>query len=150
MPYLNVGEVESALLGLAATYPAICELVTLPNLSIEGRSSHAVRVGRFGGTDRDAVLLTGAVHAREWGGSEICVNVATDLCEAYTAGTGLGYGGRYFTSAEVRAIVDGLNLIVFADVNPDGRHFSQTTDALWRETGTRPKAAAQPVASASI
>ena len=132
MPYLNVTEVESALLGLAAMYPAICELVTLPNLTIEGRSCHAVRIGRFGATDRDAVLLTGAVHAREWGGSEICVNVATDLCEAYTAGTGLGYGGKYFTSAEVRAIVAGLNLIVFADVNPDGRHFSQTTDALWR------------------
>src|SRR4051812_13961354 len=111
MPYMNVIEVESALIGLAAAYPALCELVTLPNLSVEGRTCHAVRVGKFGAPDRDTVLLTGAVHAREWGGSEICINVATDLCEAYSGGTGLGYGGKYFSVAEVRAIVEGLNVL---------------------------------------
>ena len=132
MSYLNVNEVESALTGLAAAYPAICELIVLPNLTIEGRTCHAVRIGKYAISDRDAVLVTGAVHAREWGGAEICVNVATDLCEAYTAGTGLGYGGKYLTSAEIRAIVEGVNLFVFADVNPDGRNFSQTADALWR------------------
>jgi murein tripeptide amidase MpaA len=132
MPYMNVTEVESALIGLAAAYPALCELVTLPNLSVEGRTCHAVRVGKFGASDRDTVLLTGAVHAREWGGSEICINVATDLCEAYTGGTGLGYGGKHFSVAEVRGIVEGLNVLVFADVNPDGRNFSQTMEALWR------------------
>ena len=132
MSYLNVIEVESALTGLVASYPSICELIVLPHLTIEGRTCHAVRIGKYTASDRDAVLLTGAVHAREWGGAEICVNVATDLCEAYTVGTGLGYGGKYFTSAEVRAIVEGINLLVFADVNPDGRNFSQTTEALWR------------------
>ncbi|MGH9194307.1 MAG: M14 family zinc carboxypeptidase, partial [Acidimicrobiia bacterium] len=132
MSYFNVNEVESALTGLAAAYPSICELIFLPNLTIEGRTCHAVRIGKYAASDRDAVLLTGVVHAREWGGAEICVNVATDLCEAYTAGTGLGYGGKYLTSAEVRALIEGVNLVVFADVNPDGRHFSQTTEVLWR------------------
>jgi murein tripeptide amidase MpaA len=132
MAYFNVAEVESALTALATSYPSICELITLPNQTVEGRTCHAVRVGAFPLGDERALLLTGAVHAREWGGSEICVNVVTDLCEAYTAGTGLGYGGKYFSSAEVKAIVDGLNLIVFADVNPDGRNFSQTSEALWR------------------
>ncbi len=132
MPYMNVTEVESALTGLAAAYPAVCELITLPHDSIEGRTIHAVRVGANGASARDAVLVTGAVHAREWGGSEICVNIATDLCEAYTAGTGLGYGGKHFTVAQVKAIVEGLNLIVCADVNPDGRDFSQSSEALWR------------------
>ncbi len=132
MAYLNITEVESALSALAAAYPSLCELITLPNNSIEGRACHAVRIGAFPAADRDAVLLTGAVHAREWGGSEICVNVASDLCEAYTNSTGLGYGGKYFTVAQVKAIVEGLNLIVFADVNPDGRNFSQQDEALWR------------------
>ena len=132
MPYMNVTEVESALTGLATAYPSICELITLPHNSIEGRTIHAVRVGANGAAARDAVLITGAVHAREWGGSEICVNVATDLCEAYTAATGLTYGGKHFTVAQVKAIVEGLNLIICADVNPDGRDFSQNTDALWR------------------
>ncbi|MEX2264197.1 MAG: M14 family zinc carboxypeptidase [Bryobacteraceae bacterium] len=132
MPYLNVDEVESALIALAGDFPAICELIVLPNPSVEERTCHAVRIGKAASTDRDAVLLTGAVHAREWGGCEICVNVAADLCEAYTNSTGLGYGGKSFTHDEVKAIVEGLNLIIFADVNPDGRHFSQTSEALWR------------------
>src|SRR3954466_7241788 len=119
MSYLNITEVESALVGLASTYPSICELITLPNASIEGRTSHAVRIGTAPTTSRDGVLLTGGVHAREWGSSEICVSLAADLCEAFTNHTGLAYGGRSFTSAEVQALVEGLNWFVFADVNPD-------------------------------
>jgi murein tripeptide amidase MpaA len=132
VPYFNVNEVESALLGLQSAYPSICQLIVLPNTSIEGRTCRAVRIGSADAGDRDAVLLTGAVHAREWGGAEICVNVAADLCEAYVGGTGLGYGGKSFTGDEVRSIVDGLNVFIFPQVNPDGRHFSQTSQPLWR------------------
>ncbi len=132
MTYLNVTEVESALIGLATTYPSFCELVTLPNLSIEGRTIHAVRIGTASSASRDGVLLTGGVHSREWGSSEICVYLAADLCEAYANGTGLAYGGKSFTVAEVKGLVEGLNWYVLADSNPDGRNFSQTTDVSWR------------------
>jgi murein tripeptide amidase MpaA len=132
MSYLNVDEVESALVGLAAEYPEVCELITLPNASVEGRVCHAVRIGSGTPTGRDGVLLTGGVHAREWGSSEICVYLAADLCEAYVNHTGLAYGGKTFSGPEVQGLVDGLNWFVFPDVNPDGRHFSQTTDASWR------------------
>src|SRR5215470_8218774 len=118
MSYLNITEVESALANLAATYPSICELVTLPNQSIEGRTCHAVRIGKFAATDRDAVLVTGGVHAREWGSSEICINIAADLCEAYASKTGITYGGKHFAQSEVRSIVEGMNLIIFPDANP--------------------------------
>jgi murein tripeptide amidase MpaA len=142
--YLNADEVESALAGLAASYPSICELIALPHPSIEGRSSHAVRICRHAVNDRDAVLLTGGVHAREWGGADICVNVAADLCEAYTANTGLGYGGKHFSNAQVRALVEGANLLVFPDVNPDGRHFSQTVDAGWRKNRNTTESGGNP------
>jgi murein tripeptide amidase MpaA len=132
VPYFNVDEVESALLGLQSTFPLICQSRDLPNTSVEGRVCRAVRIGSAAADHVDAVLLTGAVHAREWGGAEICVNVAADLCEAYTGDTGLGYGGKSFTADEVRTIVDDLNVIIFPQVNPDGRHFSQTSQALWR------------------
>jgi murein tripeptide amidase MpaA len=111
MSYLNVTEVESALIGLAAAYPSICELITLPHTSVEGRTCHAIRVGASDAAAVPAALFTGVVHAREWGGSEVCVNLAADLCEAYTAGTGLAYGGMTFTTAEIKAIVDGLSVI---------------------------------------
>lgn len=133
MSYMNVTEVESALIALAAAYPSVCELITLPNLTIEGRTSHAVRLGTRAANTVDAYYLTGGVHAREWGSCEILVNLATDLCDAYAGGTGVGYGGKYFSSAEVKALIEQINIIIFPCVNPDGRNYSQTTVPLWRK-----------------
>jgi murein tripeptide amidase MpaA len=132
MPYLNVTEVESGLAGLAGAYPALTEIITLPNTTHEGRTSHALRIGTGSAASKDGVLFIGGVHAREWGSCEICLNFATDLLEAYTLGTGLVYGGKSFTAAEIQAVVEGLNLFVFPLVNPDGRHHSQNVVPLWR------------------
>jgi hypothetical protein len=38
MPYLNTTEIASALIGLAGAYPSLCELITLPHLTAEGRT----------------------------------------------------------------------------------------------------------------
>lgn len=133
MPYMNVTEVESALIGLAAAHPTICELITLPHTTVEGRTTHAVRLGTAPANTVDAYYLTGGVHAREWGSCEILVNLATDLCDAYIGGMGVAYGGKYFSAAEVKALMERINVIVFPCVNPDGRNFSQTSVALWRK-----------------
>ena len=133
MAYLNIEEVESSITSLASAYPTLTTLITLPHLSIEGRTCHALRIGKSAASSRDIVLFSGGVHAREWGSSEICVFFAADLLEAYSLGTGLSYGGKSFTANHVKAIVEGLNVLVFPDVNPDGRNFSQTVEALWRK-----------------
>jgi murein tripeptide amidase MpaA len=129
--YLNIVEVESALQALANTYPSVTELIELPNKSVEGRTSHALRIGAW--PKADAVLFTACQHAREWGGAEICVYLAADLLEAYTNGTGLVYGGTSFAPWTIRSIVKNLNVIVFPCVNPDGRKYDQDHDALWRK-----------------
>jgi murein tripeptide amidase MpaA len=130
--YLNVDEVDTAVVNLAAAYPGLAQLVTLPETSIEGRTCHALRLGGGAPGTRDAALIIGGVHAREWGSCEITVNFCSDLLEAYTGGTGLAYGGKTFTAAQIQGLLDGLHVIVFPLVNPDGRHYSQTTSALWR------------------
>ena len=43
MTYLNVVEVETATINLAAAYPSLTQLITLPNTTVEGRTSHAIR-----------------------------------------------------------------------------------------------------------
>ena len=48
MAYLNVDEIESALQNLAAGYPATTELITVPNLTHEGRPGHVLRLGGAG------------------------------------------------------------------------------------------------------
>src|SRR5207302_8455387 len=133
MPYMNVTEVESAVTALAAAHPAICELISLPNLTIEGGQTHAVRLATQAANTVDTYYMTGGVHAREWGSCEILVNLATDLCDAYAGSTGVGYGGKYFSAAEVKAVMEQINLIIFPCVNPDGRNFSQTSTPLWRK-----------------
>jgi murein tripeptide amidase MpaA len=133
MPYMNVTEVESALIALSTAHPSICELITLPNLTVEGRVTHAVRLGTQAANAVDAYYLTGGVHAREWGSCEILVNLTTDLCDAYAGGTGVGYGGKYFSAAEVKALIEQINIIIFPCVNPDGRTYSQNTYGLWRK-----------------
>ena len=133
MSYYNSTEVESALIALSAAYPTLTRLITLPHATPEGRLSHALRIGSGKVDVQDAVLLIGGVHAREWGSWEICINFATDLLEAYTANTGLTFGGKSFSKAQVKAIVKRLQIIVFTLVNPDGRHYSQTVEPMWRK-----------------
>lgn len=133
MPYMNVTEVDSALIALSAAHPAFCQLITLPHATVGGRTTHAVRLGTKSANTVDAYFLTGGVHAREWGSCEILVNLAVDLCDAHAGGTGLGYGGKYFSAAEVRAVMEQMNVIVFPCVNPDGRDYSQNTYSLWRK-----------------
>lgn len=133
MPYLNVTEVESAIQALSITYPGQCEIITLPNVTHEGRTSHAIRVGLGALDDRPAMLFIGGQHAREWGSCEICINFAADLLEAYTLGTGLTYGGQSYTAAQVQRVIEQSQVFIFPCVNPDGRNHSQTSFAMWRK-----------------
>lgn len=133
MSFLNVVEIESALAGLANTYPTIATLVPLPSATAEGRQSHAVVIGTGRHCPDVKVFILSGAHAREWGGPDICVNFAADLCKAYSNGAGLSYGGKSFTAAEIASIVNRVQVIVFPDLNPDGRHFSQTSYAMWRK-----------------
>jgi murein tripeptide amidase MpaA len=133
MAYLNVIEIESALQNLAAAYPESTELISCPNVTHEGRRSHVLRVGAGRDVAVDGVLILGGVHAREWAPPDALVSLAADLLEAHELGTGLVYGGKRFTADEVRQIMETLDLYIFPCVNPDGRHYSQTDEALWRK-----------------
>jgi murein tripeptide amidase MpaA len=129
--YLNTDEVSSALRALATEYPGLSELIELPHHSFEGRVSLALRVGKW--RNADGVLFTGCAHAREWGGADACVYFAADLLEAYEKGTGLQYGSQWFSPLSVERIIEGVNVVVFPCVNPDGRAYDQANDALWRK-----------------
>jgi murein tripeptide amidase MpaA len=131
--FLNVVEIESALQALATAYPAASELITLPFGTAEGRRSHALRIGTGTKCPSAGVLIISGAHAREWGGPDICIAFAADLLEAYSLATGLVYGGTSYSAADIRSIVERVDVVVFPDVNPDGRHYSQTVYAMWRK-----------------
>ncbi|MFF0991400.1 M14 family metallopeptidase [Kocuria nitroreducens] len=131
MTYLNVDEIETALQSLAAEYPELTELIELPHPTHEGRRTRCLRIGAD--PDRNGVLLLGGVHAREWVPPDALVSLAADLLEAGTLGTGLVYGNHQVPADRVRQVLEGTNLYVFACVNPDGRHHSQTAEPMWRK-----------------
>lgn len=134
MTYLNVGEVESALsAATAAPNTGFTQLIALPNLTWEGRQCHAIKIGNGTGGNRPGIYFLGGLHAREWGSSDILINFVEQLEQAYLNGTGLTFGTRSFSVADIRGIVDALDIIVFPQANPDGRNYSMNTDVMWRK-----------------
>jgi murein tripeptide amidase MpaA len=139
MKFLNVVEIESALVALHNAYPALTQPITLLNTTAEGRTSNALLIRGNPSFDcRPAIILVSGVHAREWGGPDILVNLATDLLEAYTTNAGLAYGNKTFSATTIKAIVDRTDVVVFPDQNPDGRAYSMaakpdTPQAMWRK-----------------
>ena len=143
MTYLNVDEVETAIaLAAGPSNAGFTELVTLPNQTWEGRTCHAIWI-HHGAAARSGVYLLGGIHAREWGSPDILVNFVQLLTDAYRNGTGITQGGAAVSAEQVRAIVDTLDLVVFPQANPDGRHHSMTIDPMWRKN-RRPADAGDP------
>lgn len=135
MGYMTAEEVESALINLQILHPDLVTLIELPHHTWENRISHAVRV-RAGKTEnRIGVLFTGSMHAREWGGSDICMSFLVNFINAYRDNKGVTFGGKIFTAAQVCTILENIDLFVFPDVNPDGKNYSQTNDPISNEQG---------------
>jgi murein tripeptide amidase MpaA len=132
--YLTVDEIEADVQSLGAGYPTVTEILALPNLTAEGRSTHALRIGPPDSKLKDTVVITGGIHAREWVPPDALINLAADLLEAHALGTGLRYGGKRYSATDVRWIIEERQVVLFPCVNPDGRHFSQTSsNPMWRK-----------------
>jgi murein tripeptide amidase MpaA len=133
MSYLNVAEVETALqLAAGPANAGFTELITLPHITWEGRTCRAIRI-HHGPTAAVGVYFLGGVHAREWGSPDILVNFVKLLTDAYRTGTGISQGGMSLDAGKVAEIVDNLDVVVFPQANPDGRHYSMTADPMWRK-----------------
>ncbi|HWC26504.1 MAG TPA: M14 family zinc carboxypeptidase [Solirubrobacteraceae bacterium] len=150
----TVRAIEAELARLAADHPSLCTRTVLPNRSHEGRSISLVTVGAREGGGRPA-LLTGGVHAREWVPPDALVSLLDRLLRAYVDGTAfevpaftdtraaggrIGYPAAAIAAADVRRIVERLELHVVALSNPDGRAFTQAApaNALWRKNRRPP------------
>ena len=131
--YLTPEEVEAALVNLSSDFPDLVELIELPHPTWEDRVSHAVKIGSAMEAGQPTVLFTGSMHAREWGGSDICLSFLINLLSSFKDETPLQYGGKVFSPEQVRSILENLNIVVFPDVNPDGKHHSQTVYPMWRK-----------------
>lgn len=131
--YHNVTEIEAAIANVAATYPSVAQRIVLPEASFEGRTISALRLGTDAPTAVDGLLFICGQHAREWVPPEVALEFVADMADAYVNNHALSYGGKSYTAAQVRSILDTINVFVVACVNPDGRHYSQNTNPDWRK-----------------
>ncbi|WNS46692.1 M14 family zinc carboxypeptidase [Paenibacillus sp. MMS20-IR301] len=125
--YMTVDEIDNTLLQLSRNNPGLVSLITLPNRTWEGRTCRAVKLSAAPQQARikPAILITGNVHAREWGGSDICINLLTKLVQAYTSRQPIQYGNKSFAYEQIKQALDSVDLIIFPEVNPDGKIYSQ-------------------------
>ena len=131
--YLNADEIEKAMALGEQNHPDYIERIALPNKTWENRHCHAVRIGKGRGARRVGICFISGVHGREWGGPDILVYFAMRLLRAYRDGRAIRLGRKSFTRAQVRRIVETCDIILFPQVNPDGRHFSMARHPMWRK-----------------
>ncbi|MGH2524646.1 MAG: M14 family metallopeptidase, partial [Anaerolineales bacterium] len=104
----------------------------------EGRASRAIKIARGTGGHRHGVLFLGGVHARELVNPDLLVSLALNLCRAFTANTGLTFGGKTYSAETIQLLVRGMDTFIFPLVNPDGRVHVQKDpslggDSWWRK-----------------
>ena len=135
MAYLDMVGINTAITFLGTTYPSLAAVFTLPEPSRNGSTMRGYRLGAGSKGDRRAVLALGGVHARELVNPDMLISLSIKLCQAYTAGTGLDFGGTSFSSTDVKLVLDALDVYVIPVVNPDGREFVQSPSgmAMWRK-----------------
>src|SRR5205809_2485083 len=133
--YLSANGIEACVQWLANTYPQICQLITLPEASIEGRTIHCLKIANGAAPGRRGVLLLGGAHARELVPPDCLVSFALKLCSAYSTGSDLSFGVKVYPNLDVRLVVDVLDTLIFPLVNPDGRAYVQMVggDPWWRK-----------------
>src|SRR5688500_90110 len=76
MAYLSTSAIESSMRYLSSAYSSICQLITAPEPSVEGRVIHAIKLGKGSGPNRRGMLALGGVHARELVNPDMLVTLA--------------------------------------------------------------------------
>lgn len=136
MAYMTVGAIDFAVALLGAVYSSFTEVIVLPEPSFEQRTIRALRIGKGSNAGkRKGALFLGGVHARELINSDLLVGFAVRLLQAYDANTDLTLGGKTYTAATVRLVVEGMDIYLLPLVNPDGRAWvlNASGDRMWRK-----------------
>ena len=133
--YLNIDEVEAALAAAAlAPNKAFTKLISLPNKTWEQRTCHALKLAKGFGLHAPRHLF-----ARR----RACARVgqpgypdplrATRLRTRIERTRGITIATKKFTAAQIQSIVETKDIYIFPQANPDGRHYSMTTEPMWRK-----------------
>jgi murein tripeptide amidase MpaA len=131
--YSTAAQIESAMFFAATLLGNIFSRNRLPETSVEGRDIHALRLHAGASASRRPVLIVGGTHARELMNPEAIMYLAIDLARSYLDNAPITYGGRTWSSTDVKLILASLDIWFVPCANPDGREYVMTVDSLWRK-----------------
>lgn len=106
---------------LTKVLPNNSELIS-SGKSVEGRAITGLHIwGSSGKGSKEAVIIHGTVHAREW--------ITTMVVEYFAYRLMTGYG----QNSNATKLLADYDFYILPVVNPDGFVYSQTTNRLWRK-----------------
>lgn len=124
--YYTFAEITCAIDGLATKYQKFATSIgQFFEPSALGKNSRAIIIDSDPAKPKDTLMVIGGIHGHEWGSTEIAINLAADLLGAVADGNDLNYGGKQYTSAQIKALLDKVQVVIFPLVNPDGRVYSR-------------------------
>jgi murein tripeptide amidase MpaA len=131
--YRTVAQLDSLTGFLAGWFPQLCTRVALPNPSVQGQTVYALRLRAGSGGNRRGVLLVGGTHSRELMNPDAIVELGVAMVVSYLLGSDIVLGGRTWPAADVKLMLDALDIWLVPCSNPDGRQYVMTVDDLWRK-----------------
>ncbi|MGR0221326.1 M14 family zinc carboxypeptidase [Agromyces sp. ZXT2-6] len=131
--YRTVAQLDSQMQSLATWFPGFFTRTQLPEASVQGRPVYALRLRAGTGPERRGVLLVGGTHARELMNPDAIIELAVDLFVSYATNRDLVYGGKTWPAADIKLILDALDIWMVPCANPDGRVHVMTVDDMWRK-----------------
>lgn len=113
--YRTLADYGTEMDSLAAAYPAQTRLITLDEVSLEGRTIRGIEIsnGVDASDGRPTLLLMGEHHAREWPSGEVSLEFAYDLLQNSAA-------------PRIAHILDNARVLIVPIVNPDGFEVSRS------------------------
>jgi murein tripeptide amidase MpaA len=128
--YLSSAGIEDVLEFINTLFPNFTDRFELPEPSVKGETIHGLRM-RSGSDSRNGVLLIGGTHARELINPDLLVYLALRIGWAYQNNLELRFhvgpldwlGGKRYTEREVELLLEGLDIFIVPNINPDGRTF---------------------------
>ena len=131
--YRSVAQLDSLSNLLAAWFPTYFVRFALPEPSVHGRAVYALRLRAGRGRERRGVMVVGGTHSRELMNPDAIIELAIDLFVSHVNGSDITYGSRTWSAAEIRLILETLDLWLVPCMNPDGREYVMNIDNLWRK-----------------
>lgn len=115
--YRHLQDYETQMRALAEQYPDRVRVLTLPEVTLEGRAVTGVEIAENVAADdgRPVAYIDGVHHAREWPAGELAMDFATELAT------------RYRQDQRVTRLLQRARVIIVPVVNPDGFVASRET-----------------------